>query len=251
MKNRLSYVIIPILIFVFFSIFTNKDVHAEVNRETLEQEVSQEQISAEMDDIMIMQNAVAEILGDYEKIQKYGTVHIDRNNGFTIIIAFKYEDNSTDAIKKTLSERLNEKVRFIVSDITYDELTQIKDNIFGNREILEAKGIQISSAGVDEKANKVNVIINKVDNMTIASQLFTDNFAKSTKLLTDNFESAEKFVNVVFDPEAKNYNEFSRRENHSILGGGIGIQSSGSCSTAFTATKGGVKFLATAGWSLS
>ena len=46
-----------------------------------------------MDDIMIMQNAVAEILGEYEQIQKYGTVHIDRNNGFKIVIAFKYEDD--------------------------------------------------------------------------------------------------------------------------------------------------------------
>lgn len=220
-------------------------MYADLNLEELKKEVTQEQVSAEMEGIMTMQEEVASILGNYEEIQKYGTVHIDRTDGFKIVIGFKNNDSTTSEIKNKLSEKLNEKIKFVETDATYNELMELKDNIFDNRESLESNGVRISSVGVDEENNKVNVILDEMDNLAISSQLFLDNFAEPSLLFAEN----EKFLNIIFDPEAKNYNEFSRRDNHSVLGGGIGTQRavSGSCSTAFTATKGNTKFLATAG----
>jgi len=40
MMNRLSYVFLSIFSFTILMFFTNQDVHAEVNGEALEQEVS-------------------------------------------------------------------------------------------------------------------------------------------------------------------------------------------------------------------
>lgn len=159
----------PFFSFAFFMFFNNQQVFAEVNLKELEKEVSQEQISSEMDDIIVMQNEVASILGSYEEIQNYGTVYIDRTNGFKIVIGFKNEDLITNRIKNVLSEKLGEKVEFAVTDITYNELSKIKDDIFDNRESLESNGIHITSVGVDEEHNKVNVIANKVDNLSIVS----------------------------------------------------------------------------------
>jgi len=247
--NKVFYGFLSVFSFTILILFANHQVYAEVDSKELEKEISQEQIAAEMDDIMIMQNEVANILGNYEEIQKYGTVHIDRTNGFKIVIGFKNEDSTTSEIKNILSEKLKEKIEFVVTDTTYYELMQIKDNIFDNRGNLESNGLHISSVGVDEENNKVNVILDQVDNLAISSQFFVDNFSKSAQLFVEDYEDNEKFLNIIFDPEAKNYNEFSREDNHPILGGGIGIQRTGigSCSTAFTATKGSTKFLATAG----
>ncbi|PWW43163.1 MULTISPECIES: S1 family peptidase [Paenibacillus] len=247
--NKKIYIVLSVFSFIIFMFFANQKVYADLDLEELKKEVSQEQVSAEMEDIMIMQNEVASILGSYEEIQNYGTVHIDRTNGFKIVIGFKNEDSITSEIKNILSEKLKGKIEFVVTDITYNDLMQIKDNIFDNRGNLESNGLHISSVGVDEENNKVNVIFDEMDNLAISSQSFVDNFAKSAQLFVEDYEGNEKFLNIIFDPEAKNYNEFSRKDNHPILGGGIGIQKTGigSCSTAFTATKGNTKFLATAG----
>ncbi|MCM3494361.1 S1 family peptidase [Paenibacillus lactis] len=240
--KKVLYAVLSVFSFAFFMFFYNQQVFAEVDLKELEKEVSQEQISSEMDDIIVMQNEVASILGSYEEIQNYGTVYIDRANGFKIVIGFKNEDLITNRIKNVLSEKLGEKVEFAVTDITYNELSKIKDDIFDNRESLESSGIHITSVGVDEENNKVNVIANKVDNLSIASQLFEEKYG-----------GTDDIINFVFDPEAKNYMEFSRRDNHSILGGGIRLQlpDGGTCSTAFTATQGNTKFLATAGHCLN
>ncbi|WP_186786212.1 S1 family peptidase [Paenibacillus agilis] len=238
--------ILCLVVFLFIvSIFVDDSyVDARPSALNVEHEVSEEQIAEEMVYLMQMQEKVSEILGSYEAIQDYGTVHIDRSNGFKIVIGFKVEDSKTARIKAELGELLSNRVAFVPSKFTYHELNEIKDQIIDQKQQLESTGTVISSVGVDEAQQRVNVTVTEAKDL------------KSLNQLSEVSKAGNDVIHIVIDPEAKNYTEFSRRDNHTILGGGIGFLFSpyathNYCTTAFTATKDEKKFIVTAGHCLN
>lgn len=125
-------------------------------------------IDDEAELIKAFQEAVAEVLGSYEAIGQRGTVHIDRTEGFRIVVGIKQENETTTAIRKALEERFGNTVIFKEAPYTLAELTQMKDKLFADVKLLRDAGIEISSAGVDEAAGKIRVVALQVDDMAKA-----------------------------------------------------------------------------------